>query len=303
MSIERCAVMRGEMRQQESMSRHTSWKAGGVARQLYRPADRDDLVDFLRHLPVEEDIAWVGLGSNLLVRDAGFEGTIVHTRGCLSEITDDDEHRFTAEAGVSCAVAARHAARKGLVGLEFFAGIPGTVGGALAMNAGAFGGETWQYVEHVEMLSRNGTVTRRYPDEFGISYREVQLPEQKEWFLSACFRLKKGDIEKAQQKIKALLEKRSDSQPIGQASCGSTFRNPQGDYAARLIESCGLKGKCIGDACVSEKHANFVINRGNATATDIEMLVDDMARIVFEQTGVRLQREFHVIGKAVRELN
>ena len=295
--------MRGEMRQQESMSRHTSWKAGGTARQYYRPADRDDLVEFLQHLPSEEEIAWVGLGSNLLVRDAGFDGTIIHTRGCLTDMKDVDEHSFTAEAGVSCAVAARHAARKGLVGLEFFAGIPGTVGGALAMNAGAFGGETWQYVEHVEMLSRNGTVTRRYPDEFEISYREVKLPEQNEWFLSACFKLEKGDIEKAQQKIKALLEQRSDSQPIGQASCGSTFRNPQGDYAARLIESCGLKGKCIGDACVSEKHANFVINRGNATASDIETLVEEMASTVLEQTGVRLQREFHVIGKAAGELN
>ena len=295
--------MRGEMRQLESMSKHTSWKAGGTVRQLYRPADRDDLVDFIAQLPADEEIAWVGLGSNLLVRDGGFDGTIIHTRGCLSEMSDIDEHSFTAEAGVSCAVAARHAARKGLVGLEFFAGIPGTVGGALAMNAGAFGGETWQYVEHVEMLSRNGTVTRRYPDEFDISYRQVSMHEQNEWFLSACFRLEKGDIEKAQAKIKSLLEKRSDSQPIGQASCGSTFRNPEGDYAARLIESCGLKGKCIGDACVSEKHANFVINRGNATAADIENLVDEMAGEVLAQTGVRLQREFHVIGKAAEELN
>jgi UDP-N-acetylmuramate dehydrogenase len=218
-------------------------------------------------------------------------------------MTDVDEHRFTAEAGVSCAVAARHAARKGLVGLEFFAGIPGTVGGALAMNAGAFGGETWQFVEHVEMLSRDGSITRRYPEEFEISYREVQMPEQNEWFLSACFRLELGDIEKAQQKIRELLEQRSDSQPTGQASCGSTFRNPEGDFAARLIESCGLKGKCIGDACVSEKHANFVINRGNATATDIETLVDEMASTVLAKTGVRLQREFHVIGNAPGELN
>ncbi len=153
------------------------------------------------------------------------------------------------------------------------------------------------------MLSRNGTVTRRYPGEFEISYREVQLPEKNEWFLSACFRLEKGDIESARQKIKSLLDQRAQSQPIGQASCGSTFRNPEGDYAARLIESCGLKGKCIGDACVSEKHANFVINRGNATASDIETLVDEMATTVFEKTGVRLQREFHVIGKAAEELN
>jgi UDP-N-acetylmuramate dehydrogenase len=295
-------VLRGEMKQQESMSKHTSWKAGGVARQLYRPADRDDLVEFMGRLPANEEIAWVGLGSNLLVRDGGFEGTIIHTRGCLSEIADIDEQRFSAEAGVSCAVAARHAARKGLVGLEFFAGIPGTVGGALAMNAGAFGDETWDCIEYVEMLSRDGNVTRRNPDEFDVRYREVMLPENDEWFLSACFRLEKGDIEKAQQKIRTLLDQRAESQPIGLASCGSTFRNPEGDHAARLIESCGLKGKCVGDACVSEKHANFVINRGQATATDIEQLVDEMASVVFEKTGVRLQREFHVIGKAVGEV-
>lgn len=296
-------MIRGEIRQLEPMSKHTSWKAGGVARQLYRPADSDDLVEFLQQLPADEKIAWVGLGSNLLVRDAGFDGTVIHTRGCLSDVIDIDDHSFIAEAGVSCAVAARHAARKGLVGLEFFAGIPGTVGGALAMNAGAFGGEAWYFVEHVEMLSRNGTVTRRYPEEFAISYREVQLPEKNEWFLSACFRLEKGDIEKAQQKIKSLLQQRSDTQPIGQASCGSTFRNPEGDYAARLIESCGLKGKCIGDACVSEKHANFVINRGNATASDIETLVEELATTVLQQTGVQLQREFHVIGNRPEELN
>ena len=292
-------TLRGEMRQQESMAKHTSWKVGGPARQFYRPADRDDLSLFLGQLPEEELLAWVGLGSNLLVREGGFNGSVVHTRGCLTQIVDMDEFHFMAEAGVSCAVAARHAAKKGLVGLEFFAGIPGTVGGALAMNAGAFDGETWKAVETVEMIRRDGSVIRRYPDEFKIGYREVGLPFENEWFLSAVFKLEKGDTQQAQNAIKDLLEKRGNSQPIGQASCGSTFRNPPGDYAARLIESCGLKGECVGDACVSEKHANFVINQGKASAADIEALVQMMQDRVLEKTGVRLQREFHIVGQSL----
>ncbi len=291
-------TLRGEMRQQESMAKHTSWKVGGPARQFYRPADRDDLSLFLGQLPEDEMLAWVGLGSNLLVRDGGFEGTVVHTKGCLTELVDIDGSHFMAEAGVSCAVAARHAARKGLVGLEFFAGIPGTVGGALAMNAGAFAGETWKVIESVEMIRRDGSVVRRFPDEFEIGYREVSLRHENEWFLSAVFKLEKGDTQQARHAIKELLEKRGSSQPIGQASCGSTFRNPEGDFAARLIESCDLKGECIGDACVSEKHANFVINQGEASASDIETLVQLMQDRVLAKTGIRLQREFHIVGQS-----
>ncbi len=289
-------AVRVEMRQQEIMAKHTSWKVGGPARQFYRPADRDDLSLFLSELPEEEALAWVGLGSNLLVRDGGFDGTVVHTKGCLTEVIDVDETHFMAEAGVSCAVAARHAARRGLVGLEFFAGIPGTVGGALAMNAGAFGGETWACVDHVEMIRRDGKIVRRKTAEFEVGYRKVNLPEKDEWFLSAVFKLEQGDTKVTQQNIKALLEKRGNSQPIGQPSCGSTFMNPEGDHAARLIESCGLKGLCVGDACVSEKHANFVINEGNATATDIEELVIDIQKTVMEKTGVMLEKEFHIVG-------
>jgi UDP-N-acetylmuramate dehydrogenase len=288
--------LRGELKQMESMDKHTSWKTGGVVKHFYRPADRDDLCNFLAEMPGSEALAWVGLGSNLLVRDGGFDGTVIHTKGCLTGLMDIDDQRFTAEAGVSCAVAARHAARKGLTGLEFFAGIPGTVGGALAMNAGAFGGETWRCVESVEMVNRNGQIINRSPDEFVISYRHVGLPESDEWFLSATFRLQAGDTEAAQNEIRKLLDRRGSSQPIGEHSCGSTFKNPPGDHAARLIESCGLKGHCVGGACVSQKHANFVINTGNASATDIETLVEMIEQTVKEKTGVQLEREFHTLG-------
>jgi len=291
--------MRGQLKKMETMDKHTSWKAGGAVKQFYRPADRDDLSEFLAQLPNDEDVFWVGLGSNLLVRDGGFDGTVIHSKGCLTEVKEIDDQRFVAEAGVSCAVAARFAARKGLTGLEFFAGIPGTVGGALAMNAGAFGGVTWDWVESVEMMQKNGEVVRRNPDEFTAGYRFVDLPEKDEWFLSATFKLQAGDVQAAQEEIRQLLDKRSASQPIGEYSCGSTFKNPPGDFAARLIEQTGLKGSCVGGACVSDKHANFVINTGNATATDIESLVETIEQKVFANTGIKLEREFHILGNRV----
>jgi UDP-N-acetylmuramate dehydrogenase len=279
------------------MAKYTSWKVGGPARHFYRPADADDLVEFLRSLPADEKLLWLGLGSNLLVRDGGFDGTVVHTQGCLKDMLMTGPTSLRIEAGVSCAVAARYAAREGLVGLEFFAGIPGTVGGALSMNAGSFGGETWPLVESVEMINRHGDIVTRQPEEFVVAYRQVELPEADEWFLSANFRLQQGDAEQAQEHIRQLLQQRADSQPIGLPSGGSTFRNPPGDHAARLIESCGLKGHCIGDACVSEKHANFVINTDDASAADIEQLIRLIQQTVLQQTGVELQPEVRIVGE------
>lgn len=288
--------LRGEMKQQETLAKYTSWKVGGPAKCFYRPADAADLSVFLRGLPADEGLMWLGLGSNLLVRDGGFNGAVVHTQGCLNGLSMSAETTLRAEAGVSCAVAARFAARQGLVGLEFFAGIPGTVGGALKMNAGAFGGETWPLVESVEMINRAGDIIMRQPHEFEVSYRQVTTAAD-EWFLAANFRLQKGDVEQSQRDIKRLLQQRSDSQPTGLPSGGSTFRNPPGDYAARLIEQCGLKGRCIGQACVSEKHANFVINTGAASAADIEQLIEEIQQVVAQQTGVQLQTEVHIVGE------
>lgn len=152
------------------------------------------------------------------------------------------------------------------------------------------------------MIDRQGQVTRREPDAFDISYRQVKLPQPGEWFLSAVFTLQQGDTEQAQAQIRQLLDKRGASQPIGLASCGSTFKNPPGDHAARLIEQCGLKGHCVGGACVSEKHANFFINTGNATAADLEALIDLVQQQVWEQTGVRLEKEYHAVGDAMTDL-
>jgi UDP-N-acetylmuramate dehydrogenase len=207
-----------------------------------------------------------------------------------------NENTVRAEAGVACAKVARFCARAGLTGAEFLAGIPGTMGGALAMNAGAFGGETWEIIKAVETLDKHGQLSRRTPDEFEISYRHVLGPEN-EWFVAAELTLECDDVETGQARIKKLLAQRSATQPTQQANAGSVFRNPDNDFAARLIEACGLKGACEGSACVSEKHANFIVNTGGATAADVETLINRVASTVAEQQGVLLKREIHIVGE------
>jgi UDP-N-acetylmuramate dehydrogenase len=291
-------TLRGEIRYDEPLSRHTTWRVGGPARCFYRPADREDLRLFLSRLDPAEPLFWLGLGSNLLVRDGGFPGTVIATQGRLNELAWRGDKRLYAEAGVACAKIARSAARAGLCGVEFLAGIPGTLGGALAMNAGAFDGETWRQVIRVETIDRFGEVRERMPEAFEIGYRHVS-GEPGEWFLSAELALESGDVQAAQLEIKRLLERRAATQPTQQPSCGSVFRNPPGDHAARIIESLGLKGMRIGGAEVSEKHANFIVNRGGATAADIEQLIDRVQQRVESETGIRLITEVHRIGEAL----
>ncbi len=287
--------LRGELRFNESLARYTTWRVGGPARQFYQPADSADLVQFIASLPADEPLLWLGLGSNLLVRDGGFNGTVIATQGRLDEMSLISETQVRIEAGVTCAKVARFAARAGLCGVEFLTGIPGTFGGALAMNAGAFGGETWASVDSVETVDRTGQVHVRTRKDFDVGYRHVGRPEG-EWFLSATLSLEKGDVTESQQQIKALLLRRNTSQPIGQPSCGSVFRNPEGDYAARLIEAEGLKGYAIGGAQVSEKHANFIINTGAAKATDIEALMQFVKKRIHDSSGIDLVAEVHVVG-------
>ncbi|MCW8890990.1 MAG: UDP-N-acetylmuramate dehydrogenase [Sedimenticola sp.] len=289
-------ALRGELRFNESLARYTTWRVGGPARQFYQPADTSDLVQFIASLPEDEPLLWLGLGSNLLVRDGGFNGTVIATQGRLNEISLSANTKLRIEAGVSCAKVARFAARAGLCGVEFLTGIPGTFGGALAMNAGAFGGETWTHVISVETVDRAGRVHTRTQNDFTIGYRRVERPEG-EWFLAATLSLEKGDVSKSQQQIKDLLARRNDSQPIGQPSCGSVFRNPKGDYAARLIEAEGLKGYTIGGAQVSEKHSNFIINTGHAKAADIEALMQFVKERVHASSGIELIAEVHVVGE------
>lgn len=288
--------LRGQLKLNEPMSRHTSWRVGGSVDRFYQPADVDDLANFLRQLEPGEALYWIGLGSNLLVRDGGLRGTAIALFGVLDQMALLPDNIVDVEAGVSCAKLARFCAKNGLLGAEFFAGIPGTVGGALAMNAGAYGGETWPKVATVGTIDRYGQRHRRTPADFEIDYRSV-VSDREEWFVSAQFELAAGDAESSSQKIKQLLRQRAESQPLSLPSCGSVFRNPANDHAARLIEASGLKGHRVGGASVSEQHANFIVNDSNATATDIEQLAQHIVEKVFVDHGVRLQTEFRVVGE------
>jgi UDP-N-acetylmuramate dehydrogenase len=276
------------------MSKHTSWHAGGPADLFFTPRDGQDLSSFMRQLPAEIPTLWIGLGSNLLVRDGGVRGAVVATHGALNSLERVSATRVYAEAGVPCARIARQCVKWGLGPAEFFAGIPGTLGGALAMNAGAWGGETWRHVVDVDVLDRRGARRTRTPADYEIAYRHVSGPPD-EWFIAARmeFEHKPGSNEAA---IRELLDKRKQTQPIGEWSCGSVFINPAGDHAARLIESAGLKGFRIGDASVSEKHANFIINHGAARAADIEALILRVQRTVAELHRVELKTEVRIVG-------
>jgi UDP-N-acetylmuramate dehydrogenase len=299
MAAGQTARWRGELRHDEPMAAHCSWRAGGRARSYYRPADLDDLCRFLGDLEPDEPLLWLGLGSNLLVRDGGFAGTVIATLGALSRLEWLDARTLSADSGVTCSKVARLTAQAGLVGAEFLAGIPGTLGGALAMNAGAFGGETWERVVAVETVTHQGRLHPRLPEDYHIGYRSVQGPPG-EWFVTARLRLEPGDTQAAQARIRALLLRRGETQPTREPSCGSTFRNPPGDYAARLIEAAGLKGTVIGGARVSEMHANFIINTGGATAADIEALIRRIRDRVEQASGVRLETEVRIVGEDAR---
>jgi len=297
-------AMKGRLLENEPLTKHTSWRVGGPADRMYIPFDRQDLIDFTRQLPPEEPVFWIGLGSNLLVRDGGIRGTVINTKGRLKEMKRLADGSVYVEAGVPCAHVARFCGEQGLCGAEFLAGIPGTMGGALKMNAGAFGGETWEIVESVEMLSARGEVVGRGKESFQISYRSVKgFDANEEWFISAVLRLPNGDTEASQQKIKELLDRRGKTQPTHQPSCGSVFKNPPGDHAARLIEQSGLKGYAIGGACVSEKHANFIVNTGNAKAADIEALIAHVQQTVNNNYGISLQTEVCMVGETSEALS
>jgi UDP-N-acetylmuramate dehydrogenase len=290
------AALRGHLLHGVTLAGYTSWRVGGPAERLYCPAGREDLLVFLQSLPEDEPLLWLGLGSNLLVRDGGVRGTVIYTRGLNGLRRMEDRLEVYAEAGVPCAHVARFCAGQGLTGAEFLAGIPGTMGGALAMNAGAFGGETWGITSGVETVDRHGMVRRRGRNEFDIGYRHARGAEG-EWFLAVRVRLNDGDGTGSRAAIRELLARRGASQPVNQPSCGSVFRNPPGDFAARLIESCGLKGYRSGGAEVSEKHANFIVNTGQATAADIETLIGHIQAEVEKRCGVRLQTEVRVVGE------
>ena len=316
-------LIKGSLRHDVDMGRLTSWRAGGVAEQVYQPADMADLTIFLRTSLMVEPLLAVGLGSNLLVRDGGLRGTVLLLHAALDELRMEADDTLYAQAGVPGAKLARFAAQHNRAAAEFFAGIPGTLGGMLAMNAGCYGSETWGVVERVQVMTRSGELIERTPEDYAIGYRQVALRDrgqgtrgqgknlgsddtlqpspfthiQDEFFVGAWLRLPAGDGAVAREAIKELLAKRIASQPLNLPNAGSVFRNPLGDHAARLIEACGLKGKRSGGAQVSEKHANFIVNTGGATAADIENLIQEMQATVKRQAGVELHPEVRIIGE------
>jgi UDP-N-acetylmuramate dehydrogenase len=310
--------VRGELRLNEPMSRHVSWRAGGLADRAYLPADLNDLRAFLRSCEPHEPVYFVGLGSNLLVRDGGLRGTVVFTHWALRDVAVEshveESGKVRVQAGVASPKVARFAAVHDLVGAEFLAGIPGTIGGALAMNAGCYGGETWDIVDSVTTVDRRGELHERTPAHYRVAYRSVARVAQTggahpssglcdaaagdEWFVSAVLKLPRGDGAASRSTVKALLAQRIASQPLGEPNAGSVFRNPPGTYAAKLIEACGLKGRSVGGAVISPKHANFIVNTGSARAADIEALIELIQETVKDKFEVHLEREVRIVGEA-----
>src|SRR5262245_6750180 len=290
------ARFESRVRRDEPMSRHTSWHVGGPADVFFTPKDRTDLLEFLERLPAGTPLFWLGLGSNLLVRDGGIRGVVIDTTG-LDQLDSIDETSLYAEAGVPCARIARRCIGLELGPAEFFAGIPGTLGGALVMNAGAFGGETWPRVRAVDVCDARGRERRRDAREYSYSYRRLVPPVPGEYFVGAVLEFEKRPG-LTEEPMRELIARRKETQPIGEWSCGSTFTNPRGDHAARLIEAAGLKGHRIGDIMVSTKHANFLVNVGEAKAADVEKLVAHIQSVVSQKFGVALTPEFKTAGEA-----
>jgi UDP-N-acetylmuramate dehydrogenase len=282
----------------EPMAGHTSWRVGGVADLFFEPESVGELGSFLASIPQDCPVTWIGLGSNLLVRDGGIRGAVVCTNRLPKDFLMLGRGGVQCSAALPCATLAKRAAREGFGPAAFFAGIPGSLGGALAMNAGAFGGETWDSVISVETIDRAGVVRQRDKGEYTIEYRSVSgVPE--EWFLGATFAFSEARSGEP-EKIRLLLRERADKQPLGLPSAGSVFRNPTDGHAGELIERVGLKGLSRGGAVIADKHANFIINTGSASAADIEALIEDVRHRVREATGIELKTEVKIIGEVSR---
>jgi UDP-N-acetylmuramate dehydrogenase len=290
--------VRSTVKRHELLAPYTTWHVGGAADYYYRPQDIEDLSDFLKEISPQMPITWLGLGSNVLISDQGLPGVVIHFLSSGANILQEDPTMVKVCAHIPAAKLAKFCVKAGLVGGEFFAGIPGTIGGALAMNAGAWGSETWEHVVRVEVINRLGERTVRYPKEYQIGYRSVlPLENREEWFVAGYFQFNQGESVESQAQVKSLLKIRNEKQPIGVFSGGSVFINPEPHYAGQLIESADLKGYCIGDAEVSQKHANFIINRGKASAGDIWQLIKHVQQVVKDKHNIELKTEVKILGE------
>lgn len=285
---------RGEMTPLVPMKDHTWFGVGGEAEVMFNPVDEDDLADFLRKTPMEIPIYPIGAGSNLLVRDGGMAGVVINMSVHMNRASRDG-NTLVVEAGMLDMDVARLAAKNGLTGLEFLIGIPGTIGGGLRMNAGAYGGEFKDVVKTATALDRNGKIHHATPDEMGMGYRHSNAPE--DWiFTRATLRASSGIEADIRSSMKEIASSRGTAQPRGVRTGGSTFANPEGGKAWQLIDSAQCRGLKNGKAMVSDKHCNFLVNTGGATAKDIEDLAEDVRGRVKANSGVDLRWEIRRVG-------
>ena len=280
-----------------SLKRLNTWRVGGAADCFFKVDDVAALGYFLKYCVADYPVFYLGLGSNVLVRDGGIKGIVISLGNGFNWIKQCGEDIICAGASTSCAQLARFYVNNGLPGVEFMVGIPGTLGGALRMNAGAFGSEIWDYAIAIETLDRRGAKKKRVRSEIDVGYRFMDLPDD-ECIISGKFKRpqKIKDKDRLKAQLKTYLEMRNRTQPTNAPTCGSVFKNLQGGSAGKLIEECGLKSYTVGDAMVSEKHANFIVNKGSATANDIEKLIAHIQAVVKERSGVHLQPEVVIVG-------
>lgn len=294
--IEIPSNIRGGFSTNHILAPYTSWRIGGAAQYFYYPVDLEDLISFLKQWD-KMPIIFLGAGSNVLVRDGGINGLVIYLRDHLNSINQINNECLRVEAGVLLNKLVQKCADLSMIEAMFLAGIPGTVGGALIMNAGAHGDSIWNYVKSVETIDKHGNINAYDKEEFAIDYRHITPPFKEEWFVSCDLRFPITNPVKTREKMTEYLEKRRLTQPLDEPSCGSVFRNPKNDFAARLIELSGLKGTAIGDAQVSEKHANFIVNKGHATAFEVESLMQLIQERIFLQHGIKLIPEVRVLGE------
>ena len=278
----------------ESLSRHTSWKVGGPADVFFIPDNRQDLSQFLSQNK-GNSVTWLGNGTNVLVRDGGIRGVVISTKKSINKITMVAENSCRAEVGASCMDLALFAEKNEMGPAAFFSGIPGSIGGALTMNAGSFGHETWEFVESVEVIDEVGIIHHLDPKEFKFSYRSVEFPFPL-WFISCLMKFPESETT-TKSELKAMRDQRIKTQPLTEDTCGSVFKNPKSDHAGDLIERAGLKGYKIGGCSISTKHANFIVNEGGATSADIEELIKHVQNIVKAKFDVDLETEVRIIGE------
>ena len=286
--------LKGRLRKNISLKKYNTWKVGGNAEYFYEPYDLDDLIIFLK-LVKNQHVTFLGNGSNVLIRDNGIKGFVVCLKNSLNNFYIGNDGIFTFEAGLSCMKIAQISANQSFSGLEFLCGIPGTLGGALRMNAGCYGENIWKSVDSVVLINRSGNLKNKRREEFNIGYRNVDLDDGS-FFVSASFNLKKNRLNNSSDKIKELLKNRRISQPTGLPSCGSVFKNPDNDSAGKILDSLGLKGYRIGGAYVSKKHANFIITEKSAKSGDVEELISFIKHKALKEKKILLETEVKFIG-------